>query len=66
VQQAENRAQQHRFAGARGADETEDFAALDVERQFVEDQLVVQGNGDVAHRQHDIAFARSLHSLGRL
>ena len=54
--QAENGAQQHRFAGARGADKAEDLAAPDVERQLVEDQLVAEGDGDVVRGKHDVAL----------
>ena len=56
--EAEDGPHQHRLAGARGADEAQDLAALDVERQFVEDDIVAEADGDVARRKHDVASPR--------
>ncbi len=53
-QQAEHRAHQHRLAGPGRTDEAEDLAAIDIEIQLVEHDLVAEADGHVARRQHDI------------
>ena len=41
-QQADDRAQQHRLAAARAADEAEDLASAHVERQMIEHDVVAE------------------------
>src|SRR5205085_6880751 len=57
--QADHRAHQHRFAGARAADDPEDLAAMDVEVEILMNALVAKAvakaadgdDGLLAHRQ---------------
>ena len=42
----------HRFARARAADEAEDLAAEDVERQMVDDRRGAEADDEVAHADH--------------
>lgn len=44
------------FPPARGADETEDLAAIDVEVEVIEDQAVPEAHHDVAHADDGFAL----------
>jgi hypothetical protein len=48
--QAEDRAQQHRLARARRADEAKDFAAINIEIEIVQHDMPAELHMDVAHR----------------
>src|SRR5947208_1593162 len=53
---------QHRFSGARRADEPKDFAALDVEIEPVEHPRLAELHGDVANPDDGVGnFARHGH-----
>src|SRR2546429_834650 len=55
-------ARQHRFSGARRADEPKDFAALDVEVEPVEHPCLAELHGDVANPDDGVGnFARHGH-----
>jgi hypothetical protein len=54
--QSEHCAQQHRLSGARGADEAQYLAAIDLERKLVEHHLLPERDRHVARRQHHCAF----------
>ena len=53
--QADDRAHQNRFAGARSADHAEDFAALDLQVEAVVNGLVAEAVDQVLHHQRIIA-----------
>jgi hypothetical protein len=55
--EAEDGAEQHRLAGARGADDAEDLATIGVEVEILDDVVVAEAGGEPAHRQHDLAAA---------
>ncbi len=52
----DDRAHQHRFAGARSADHAEDLAAPHVEIEAVVDDLVAERVAQPPHRDDDLAF----------
>src|SRR5262249_47049442 len=47
-QQSDDRTKQHRFPTARRTDQTDDLAAVDIERQFVEHGLMAESDHQVA------------------
>ena len=53
--QADDRAQQHRLAGARAADHAENLAAADVEVEVVVDDLLAEAVAQAAHRDDRLA-----------
>ena len=53
-QQTDDCAHEHRFAGARAADEAEDLAAIDVEIDMVEHDVVAEADHQVAHLDDDL------------
>ena len=61
--EAEHRPQQHRLAGARRADEAQDLAAPDVERQVVED-LLAAANATVTSRTESTIIVRGWRRRG--
>lgn len=46
-QKTQHRAHQHRLAGVGRADETEDFAAVNIEIELVEDDVVIEADGQI-------------------
>ena len=56
-QQADDGAHQHRLAGAGAADEAEDLAAIDVEIDMVEHDVVAEADHHVAHLDHHLFAA---------
>ena len=55
VQQAEDRPRQHRFAGARGSDKAQHFAAIEVEIEPIHHQMVAEAHLEAAHANDDFA-----------
>ena len=54
--QADDRAHQHRFAGARAADDADDFAAPHIEIEAIMDDLVAEAIDQPAHPDDDIGI----------
>ena len=59
VQQPEDRPRQHGLAGARGADEAEHFAAIEIEVEPVHHQLVAEAHLEAADADHRFTRERA-------
>ena len=53
----EDGARQHRLAGARGADEAQNLAAIEVEIEAVHDELIAEAHLEAAHADDGLALA---------
>src|SRR5208283_4291681 len=58
--QTEQRAQQNRFPDARRADDAQNLAAIDLQREIIEHRPIVEGDGEVANL-NDWLVRRDVH-----
>ena len=58
--QTEQRAQENRLPGARRADDAQNLAAIDVQREIVEHRPTIEGDGEVANL-NDWLVRRGVH-----